>query len=163
MGVNVTTEGKRHLGAAIGSHSFTEEYVSRKVQVWSEEVQRLAHVAVSQPHAAYAAFTHGLASRWTYLLRTIPDVQDLLFPLENAIQQHLIPALTGLPPCSELERDLLALPMRHGGLGIANPTTLSSPYYHASKLLTNPLVSLIVSQEANESVDPDTIVAIKRM
>ena len=161
-GVNVTTEGKHHLGAAIGSHSFTEEYVSRKVQVWSEEVQRLAHVAVSQPHAAYAAFTHGLASRWTYLLRTIPDVQDLLFPLENAIQQHLIPALTGLPPCSELERDLLALPMRHGGLGIANPTTLSSPYYHASKLLTNPLVSLIVSQEANESVDPDTIVAIKK-
>ena len=95
-------------------------------------------------------------------MRTIPDVQDLLFPLENAIQQHLIPALTGLPPCSELERDLLALPMRHGGLGIANPTTLSSPYYHASKLLTNPLVSLIVSQEASESVDPDTIVAIKK-
>ena len=103
-GVNVISEGKRHLGAAIGSHSFTVEYVSRKVQEWSEEVQRLAHVAISQPHAAYAAFTHGLAGRWTYLLKTIPDVQDLLLPLENVIQQHFIPALTGLPPCSKLER-----------------------------------------------------------
>ena len=161
-GVNVTSEGKRHLGAAIGSHSFTVQYVSRKVQEWSEEVQRLAHVAISQPHAAYAAFTHGLAGRWTYLLRIIPDVQDLLLPLENVIQQHFIPALTGLPPCSKLERDLLALPVRHGGLGIANPTTLSSPYYQASRLLTKPLVSLIESQEANETVDPETILATKR-
>ena len=152
-GVNVTSEGKRHLGAAIGSHSFTVEYVSRKVQEWSQEVLRLAHVAISQPHAAYAAFTHGLAGRWIYLLRTIPDVQVLL-PLENVIQQHLIPALTGLPPCSKLKRDLLALPMRHGGLGIANPTTLSSSYYQASKLLTKP--------EANETVDPETILATKR-
>ena len=124
-GVNITTESKRHLGVGIGSYSFTKEYVSRKVREWSEEVQQLAHIAISQHHAAYAAFTHGLSSRWTYLLRTIPNVQDLFLLLENAIQQHFIPALTGLPPCSKLERDLLALPVRHGGLGIVNPTTLS--------------------------------------
>ena len=72
-GVQITTDGKRHLGAAIGSHSYTIEYVSGKVQEWTEEVIRLAQVAKSQPHAAYAAFTHGLASKWTYLLRTIPE------------------------------------------------------------------------------------------
>ena len=62
-GVNITTEGKRHLGASIGSYSFTKKYVSRKVREWSEEVWQLAHVAISQPHAAYAAFTHGLSGR----------------------------------------------------------------------------------------------------
>ena len=61
-GVQITTEGKGHLGAAIGSRSFAEEYVSSKVEEWTEEIKRLAKVAVSQPHAAYAAFTHGMSS-----------------------------------------------------------------------------------------------------
>ena len=135
-GVQVTTEGKRHLGAAIGSHSFTKEYVGRKVHEWTEEVKCLAHVAISQPHAAYAAFIHELAGgRWTYLLRTIPDIQDLLLPLKTAIQEHFVSTLTGHPPCSMLVRDLLALPLRHGGLSIVNPTTISSPSYKASELV----------------------------
>lgn len=65
--VHVTTQGKRHLGAALGSRTFTEEYVSGKVQEWTKEIKRLAQVAVSQPHAAYAAFTHGISSHWTYV------------------------------------------------------------------------------------------------
>ena len=44
-----------------------------------------------------------------------------------------------------------------------NPTTLSSPYYQASELLTKPLVSLIVSQETSKSVDPATITASKKV
>ena len=32
--VNISIEGKRHLGAALGSRTFTEEYVTNKVQGW---------------------------------------------------------------------------------------------------------------------------------
>ena len=46
---------------------------------------QLAEIATSQPHAAYAAFVHGLSSRWTYLSRTIPEVSDLFQPLEDAM------------------------------------------------------------------------------
>ncbi len=35
-GVQITTEGKRHLGAAIGSHCFTKEYVTGKVEEWTQ-------------------------------------------------------------------------------------------------------------------------------
>ena len=42
-GVNITTEGKRHLGAAIGSRSFMEEYVGKKVTKWSEEIKQVGH------------------------------------------------------------------------------------------------------------------------
>ena len=66
--VHITIQGKRHLSAAIGSRTFTEKYVSHKVQAWTEEIKRIAKVATSQPHAAYASFTHGLSSRWIYLL-----------------------------------------------------------------------------------------------
>ena len=79
-GIHVTSQGKRHLGAAVGSKTFTEEYVNGKVQAWTKEIKRLAEVAISQPHAAYAAFTLGLSNRWSYVLRTIPDIEDLLPP-----------------------------------------------------------------------------------
>ena len=91
--INITTEGKRHLGAVVGSRSYTEEYVAGKVEKWSEEIKKLAHIAQTQPQATYSAYTHGLSSRWSFLSRTIPDIADLLNPLEETIQQHLIPAL----------------------------------------------------------------------
>ena len=75
---------------------------------------RSAKIDTSQPHAAFAAITHGLSSHWTYLLKTISDIQDLLIPLEDTIHQTFIPALTGRPPCSQQERDLLSLPVRLG-------------------------------------------------
>ena len=36
--VNITTQCKCHLGAATGSNTFTEEYVSNKVTKWVQEV-----------------------------------------------------------------------------------------------------------------------------
>ena len=160
--VHITTHGKRHLGAALGSKSFTEEYVSNKVQRWTKDIINLAKVAISQPHAAYAAYIHGLSSRWSYLMRTVPDIDDLLQPLENAIHQHLIPALTGRPPCSSMVRDLLALPVRLGGLGIRDPSATSSESFHSSKQITAPLVALIISQESNQLADLDITSTIKK-
>ena len=159
--VHITIQGKRHLGAAIGSRTFTEEYICSKVQTWSEEIKRLANVATTQPHAAYAAFTHGLSSRWSYLMRTIPDIQDLLIPLENEIHQTFIPALTGRPPCSKLERDLLGLPVRLGGMGLTNPVTLSTNAFQASQHPTAPLAALIITQQINQNTDPDLTRSLK--
>ena len=115
-----------------------------------------------RPRAAYAAYVHGLSSRWSYLLRTIPDIDDLLQPLENAIHQHLIPALIGRPPCSSIVRDLFALPVRLGGLGLRDPSATSSESFQSSERITAPLVALITSQDANESIDPDTTSTIKK-
>ena len=86
LGVQMTVERRRHLGAALRTESFSESYVKGKVQEWVEEVTRLSKIATSQLHAAYAALTHGLLSKWTYLLRTVPDVSNLLHPVEEAIR-----------------------------------------------------------------------------
>ena len=85
--VHITINGKRHLGTALGANTFTEEYVSSKVREWVKEITHLSAVAITQPHAAYAAFTHGLSSHWTYISRTIPGIQDLLRPPELQ-EQH---------------------------------------------------------------------------
>ena len=88
-GVQVTTEGKRHL---LGSQLFAEQYISEKVESWSCCIVKLSKV---HPHAAYSAFTHGLCNKWIYFLRTIPEISFFLRPLEVVISSKFIPALTG--------------------------------------------------------------------
>ena len=117
-------EGQRHLGAALGSQAFAEEYVSKKVTDWVSEITLLSEIAQTRPHSAYCALTPGLIGRWTYAMRTIPDIASLLAPLEDTIRLHLIPALTGFDACSPILRDLLALPVALVGWGLLIPSTL---------------------------------------
>ena len=81
--MNVTAEGKRHLGAAMGTRSFVESYVSKKVEKWKNKIEKLSEIAKSQPHAAYTALTKGLCSRWYFLLRAVPNTADRLQPHNN--------------------------------------------------------------------------------
>ena len=152
--VQITSSGQRHLGAAIGSQFFSDAYVSAKVKGWTEEVLTLSDIAKSHPHAAYSAFTHGVMHKWTYVSRTIESIGPLLQPLEDAIHRHFIPALTGRDPCSEAERKLLSLPCRLGGLNIINPTDTADAQFSASKLLSAPLVDMII-QQSSEFTIPD--------
>ena len=82
--------------------------------------------------------------------------------LEAAIQQTLIPALTGRATCSDLERELLALPARLGGMALANPATKAGEIFAASEEFTMPLVALIVSQESNQVIEAGQIMSIKQ-
>ena len=48
-GINITTEGRKHLDAALGSRSYLEQYVGGKVEDWVGEVKRLADVLIPSP------------------------------------------------------------------------------------------------------------------
>ena len=67
--VSIATHGKRHLGAAVGSMAFRDKLVCGKMKSWYTEMSR---VALRHPNAAFAAYIHGLASKWSYISRTIP-------------------------------------------------------------------------------------------
>ena len=116
--------------------SFTEEYVSKKVKMWCDEILTLSTIAKTHPHSAYCAFIHGILHKWNYVMHTIESVGSLFQPLENVIHQHFIPALTGQDPCSGLERELLVLPFQLGGLNIPNPTTICKfKFLHLKELV----------------------------
>ena len=83
--INITTEGRKHLGAALSSRSYLEQYMGGKVEDCVGELIRLAEFARSRPQASYATFTFGLRHRWTYFMRTLPDIENLLQPLAHAI------------------------------------------------------------------------------
>ena len=92
---------------------------------------------------------------------TIPDIQTFLQPPEDVIHQHFIPALFGCPPCSSVERDLFALPVRFGGLGLVNPCKVSQSNFHDSEQLTSPFVALIIAQRINQTADRDQVHQLK--
>ena len=98
---------------------------------WTASLLTLSKIGKSHPHVAYCAYVHGLANKWTYFLRTIPNISDLLQLLEDAIFHHFIPALVG-KPVSNLERALFPLPVHLGGLGICNPQALADSEFVAS-------------------------------
>ena len=80
-----------------------------------DEIRTLSEVTRSQPHTAYAAFTHGLSARWDYFL-LVTDLEENsatavhLQPLENIICSLFTPELMGQSPPGNLVHELLALP-----------------------------------------------------
>ena len=77
------------------------------------DVMQLSEIAQEEPQAALNAYNTGLSQRWKFVQRTIRDIGRFFVPLEEAIRQHLIPALIGRE-VSDLERRIIALPYRYG-------------------------------------------------
>ena len=145
--VQITTVGRRYLGGCIGTKEYSNEVFNMLVQGWTTEVKNLTRIAQSQPHASYAAFTHGLIGRWVYHMRVMrAGGSDCLQGLEDAISHLLLPAFTGQPPPSATVRAALALPARQGGLGIVNPIGLIARQQQASIMICGPVIKLIVQQ-----------------
>ena len=91
--------------------------------------------------------SHGLAGKWSYLTRTVPSISDHLKALDNILRSDFIPNLTGRPPPNDIERKLMALPARLGGLGIGISSQNSDDAFIASLLVTAPLRQLIHSND----------------
>ena len=75
------------------------------------------------------------------------DTSSQLDVVEDAIQQQFLPALTGRQTPSDTERELLALPVRHGGLGVRNPVKCADIEYRNSLEMVAPLTELLVRQQ----------------
>jgi len=72
----------------------------------------------------------------------VPNASELFEPLENTIRDQLIPALVG-QEVSYAERQILALPLRHGGLGLTDRwETVKTEYEHSTQI-TNKLTAKI--------------------
>ena len=130
--INITSEGRPYLGAALGTQEYVRAYISEKVRKWIDELNTLSTIAATQPHAAFAAFIHGFIHKFRFICWVCLDTEHLLQSLEESIRSRFIPAITGRDPPNNLIRDLLALSTRLGGMGMVNPTTLASVEYNAS-------------------------------
>ena len=76
--MKITSAGACHLGATVGSKEFKDEYAKMKVEEMTVELEKLSKIGETEPHSAYAAFTHGWKHKWTYLSRTIAIIGELM-------------------------------------------------------------------------------------
>ena len=116
--INITSRGRKYLGGFVGDEGARLEYANGIVNKWVDQLRVLAEIARSEPQAAYAAFVKGFQHKLSYHLRVIPNMDTLLAPLDNVIDNSLIPALTDGHVCSPDERLLLSLPVKLGGMAI---------------------------------------------
>ena len=98
--VNVTHHGRKYLGGFIGDNASQESYCADIVSTWVKQIKTLSKIAYSEPLAPYTAFVSGLKHRFTYHLRTIPLLQNMLQPLDDVITNTLIPAISDGHMCS---------------------------------------------------------------
>ena len=154
-GVNITTRGKKHLGAVIGQLHYKEKFVGDLLEKWTTQIKVLAEIATFEPQMAYTAFTTCIRHRYTYYMRSIPDISELLKPLENEIRLRLIPALLEGRMCNDDERQLLSLPIRLGGMGIINVCDVSDNEHANSKQATELLTAAIIAQQTALPLDLD--------
>ncbi len=149
-GIKITSEGQRHIGAALGSEKFKQEFVEKKVKKWVKDIEELSIIAEEEPQAAFSAFNTAIVHRWTFLQRTVEGISEYFVPLEEAIREKLIPVLVGRP-VSDIEREMLSFPYRYGGLGIQNPVETADREYTTSVKITEGLTKLIIDQNMDIS------------
>ena len=77
-------------------------------------------------------------------MQTIPGMEEIMQPLDEAINAELIPAILGSDAFSIAERGMFALPLRYGGLGIPQFSELASQDFLASKRITAPLAAIMI-------------------
>ena len=145
--VNITTEGKRHLGAVIGSDEYKRTYCEEKIGVWIKELTTLCEFSQTHPHMTYAAYQKGYKSKFTYFLRTIENFEAFVTPLDTLVSEQFIPSLFGYDtPLTEL-RELFSLNPAEGGLGIPILANEAQRQHASSRLVTQVHVQSIIGQE----------------
>ena len=115
--MQITTEGKRHLGASLESTKYKEEYHSSKVE-----------------------------HKISFYMRTISGASTQLKRLGEVVQSEFIPVITGGVFCNEMKRKLIALPLKLGGLEIPIFAEISNDEFENSIKLTGCLSTKIINQ-----------------
>ena len=181
FGIQITSRGQRHLGAIVGTLEYKEEYIREKVGEWKEDVKALASIAKKEPQGAYSAMVFAIQHRWKFIQRTVPEISEYFDELEYEIHNTLLPAIIGRE-ISDLEREIIALPVRLGGLGIVSPRgpraagqatsgklgipmpNKESKYeYEASRQITHSLKEIIISQKLMETCSKNAIEKAKNL
>ena len=124
-GIQLVTDGAKHLGSAVGTDEFINATVHEHADNWRKELQHLAQITKTKPHAPHAALTHGLRGYWIYVMRTLAMPEAAQLALDNSVAELLL-TLTGRNGAlADDELALLQMPCRLGGVGVPSFTFMA--------------------------------------
>ena len=84
--INIATDGRKHLGAVVGSDTYKSQYVEDLVDDWNTHLKLLSTIAATQPQAPYLTFVSVFRRKLNYFMRTIPEISHYLVSLEETLR-----------------------------------------------------------------------------
>ena len=111
--IKITTDGKRHLGATIGSTKYRDHYVTEKIDNLCKALHLLSEIGKIEPQAAYA----GLRCHQVTVREFVPDPN--LIKKKSATQKRKLDNIKGSLQLldallNESQKRLLSLNQEHG-------------------------------------------------
>ena len=144
--IQITTQVRRHLGAALGKSQIRNEYIMEKINKWVEELHILNEIEKIVLQAEYTCFLSGYKHKFNYYMRIIPGIGKLLRNVDESILTAFIRAITGGIFITKKDTELLSLAPRLGGLGIPIFEELCEIEYQNSVMISEHLCKRITDQ-----------------
>ena len=74
------------------------------VDSWIEDISKLSEIVRIEPHIAYTAYGFGFQHKYTYLMRTLPDIEELYLRLDAAVDGFICAMLNKWVNCTKSVR-----------------------------------------------------------
>ncbi|KAI5742861.1 hypothetical protein M8J77_012006 [Diaphorina citri] len=145
--LNVKIElSHRFLGSVIGPDEMKKEFIKEKVSKWITCVRHLANAAKQDPQSALTVLTKSLQFEWSFIQRVVDGCNDEYMPLKDVLHSCFLPSLFGRE-INDIEKELIHLPARLGGLGINDPMKAAETSYEVSVSCNSKIVHSIKTGE----------------
>ena len=119
----------------------------KKKDQWIKESRVLCKIAWCEPQIVYCDLTKGFKHKPMYFMRTISNIRSQLKQLDDAIRTEFLPAITGGINYSDIEKRLMPLPPRFGGLEIPIFSESGQREYEFSTILSKDSTTDIINQQ----------------
>ena len=136
---------KKYLGYPLGTTEFNKSFCEDLASKFIKMTETLCEIAKAYPQEAYAGHILGLSNKCTYFCRSVSEMRVAIIPLDEVVNNRLLPTVIGTPISSEL-RNIVALSTRLGGLDITLLAESSTEDLRVSQKVTEYLVHLIKCQ-----------------
>jgi hypothetical protein len=115
-------DGSCYVAGFISTDDVKREWLEPQIKEWDTEIETLSCITKQYSQTAYAGLVKSLQIEWMYLQCILPGIEDIMAPLEEAIQKIFLPALFEQPEASLTGlRPLMCLGVGKADLGVPDP------------------------------------------
>lgn len=109
-------EGARYSGAAIGSQTFTRNFIKQKLDRFNGKIRRLTRVTKTSPHATYSLYQLHTKHELCYDMRTA-EIHDILHDTKKFLAEFA-ETIVGQKIVARATFQEISLPNAWGGISI---------------------------------------------
>ena len=88
----------------IGTEENKKNYINNNISKWTKEINMLTDIGTTHPQEAYTPYVTSYQHKLTYLLRTIPNIEDQPKKIDEVVRDKFISAIIGSHIINDDER-----------------------------------------------------------